>query len=124
MSLGRREHNPISLRAEAAVPAARFCKPGTAVKGVVKASSAGEYAPYVSKFDVISGEIGLFHEDGDVLVEASEAIAVNAEVTTTNDGSAAVADSDDYILAIALGPALADGDLIEVRLIRGKNVKA
>lgn len=118
--LGNREHHPMTGRAEGAITGSRFVKPGAAVGGIEQCDTAGEFASGVSKFDIASGEVGLYHGDGDVRVTSGEAIALDDDVTTDADGKAKVADTAaDNILGKALNAATAADQVVLVRLLRG-----
>lgn len=121
--LGLREHQPVSVRANTAITGSRFIK-RTTTENEFDPCGAGELADGVAKHDIALDEIGLAHLDGDLEVEASEAISVNDEIASAAEGKAAVAAAADYILGYALTAAAADGDMIVVRMVRGANVKA
>lgn len=119
--LGNSEHQGDTGRAEEAITGARFVKQGAAEKGILMAD-AGELALGVSKFDIASGDAGLYYKDGDVQVEAGETIAVGERVASGADGVAMQATSDDYVLGICKVGGDAT-ELLVVNLLRGAGIE-
>jgi len=119
---GNREHFPFTARAEADLLANRFVKEGVAAKGMVYAG-AGEKCMGVLKFDTVNGDVGTVHQDGDVKLQVSEAVALNDEISAAANGKGQVAAAGEHVLGKALQAALADGDVIEFRIYRGKYIK-
>lgn len=64
-----------------------------------------------------SGQAGRYRFAGTTKVVASAAIAIGANVTTTNAGKAVTTTTDkDVVIGRALQAAAADGDIIEIQL--------
>lgn len=120
--LGNREHQPMTGRAEADLVANRFVKQGVAAKGIVYAG-AGEFAMGITKFDIASGEVGLYHGDGDTKLEVSEAVAIGDEISAAADGKGQIAAAGEVILGHALTAGAVDTDVIEFRFNRGAGKK-
>ena len=66
-----------------------------------------------------SGQAGTYRHAGTSKVVASAAIAIGADVTTTSAGKAVTTTTQgDKVIGIALEAAAADGDIIEIQLVR------
>lgn len=105
-----------------AITKKRFVKANTADPlEVVMCDSQGESALGVSMFSVSDAEIlrgkgASIILDGIAILEASEAIATGAKVTTGADGRAENANSGDWILGECREPAAGSGDECSVIL--------
>lgn len=66
-----------------------------------------------------SGQAGTYRHKGTSKVIASAAIAIGAYVTTNNAGKAVTTTTQgDAVIGMALEAAAADGDIIEIQLMR------
>jgi hypothetical protein len=67
---------------------------------------------------IADGYAGDVQVEGRAIVEASTAITIGQNITGGTGGKAAVAGATVHILGVAASAAAADGDLIEVDIIR------
>lgn len=112
--------------ASGAITKHRFVKLDTAAadgETVKQCDTAGEGAFGVALFSVSAGEIlrgkgASVITEGRMILEASEAIAVGAAVSTTNDGRAQNANTGDQILGYCDEPAAGAGNQCSVFLDR------
>ncbi len=93
-------------------------KVNTAVDAVAPATNGADVIYGVSMQPITDGFAGDVQVEGRAIVEAGGAIAIGAKITGGTGGKAAVAGAAANILGVAASPAAADGELIEVDIIR------
>jgi protein involved in temperature-dependent protein secretion len=115
----------LSYPAGAAIPAHRFVK-FDANRAVIACSATTDRPIGIVTEAVEAGETARICYSGIALLEASAAIALNALVGTTADGSGVAltpgAAATAYVAAIAHEAAGADGDLIAVLVTPATNI--
>jgi len=106
------------FEAETALAAYRFVKGGTAENQVVPATTGTNKVRGVTLDRADASDGVSIQILGTALIEASAAIAIDAEVVSTADGKAvATTTSGDSVRGIALQAATASGDIIEIQLV-------
>lgn len=93
-------------------------KVNTAVDAITPATNGSAVTYGVTMQQILNGYAGDVQVEGRAIVEASAAIAVGANVTGTTGGKGVTAGAAAHIIGVAASAATADGDLIEVDIIR------
>lgn len=112
--------NPILIKtqiADAAISAFRFVKLTATGVDVATAGTDVIHGVCTKEEGVLAGEATPIAVEGTVKVVASAAISKGAFVTATTGGKAvATTTTGNIVRGIALTPAAADGDIIEIQL--------
>lgn len=93
-------------------------KATTAVDAITPAVSGADVCYGVSMQQILNGYAGDVQVEGRAIVEAGAAITIGQRVTGGTGGKAAVAGAAVNTIGVAASAAAADGDLIEVDIIR------
>jgi len=93
-------------------------KVNTAVDAITPATNGTAVIYGVTMQPITNGFAGDVQVEGRAIVEASAAIAIGANVTATTGGKAVTAGAAAHILGVAASASAADGELIEVDIIR------
>lgn len=93
-------------------------KATSAVDAVTPATTGADVIYGVTMQAIINGYAGDVQVEGRAIVEAGAAITIGQNVTGGTGGKGAVAGAAANIIGVAASAAAADGDLIEVDIIR------
>lgn len=94
-------------------------KSNTAVDATVLATNGAALIYAATMAAIPDGFAGDGQVEGRALVEAGGAIGIGVEITAGSGGKAAVAAAGDYIFGVSASAAGADGEVIEVDVVRG-----
>jgi hypothetical protein len=93
-------------------------KATTAVDAITPATDGTAHCYGVTMEAIPDGIAGDVQVEGRAIVEASDVITAGQNVTGAAGGKAAVASAGDFVLGQAASASTADGELIEVDIIR------